>query len=105
MRRSPRTRAAVAHFPYRVAQTASVVSTRPVRFVCLGSLAVLDVRDDAVGIEVHVEPVLVEVTGDHLAGLDDAAVFGEICLAEGLKPLLAGIAHKHTLSLKLKQGQ
>jgi hypothetical protein len=42
------------------------------------------VRNGAVLVEVDVEPVLLKVLGHHHAGLDDARLFWQVSLAEGL---------------------
>ena len=43
------------------------------------------VRDGAVVLDKHVEPVRVKVPGHHAAGLDDARLLRELCLAECLE--------------------
>ena len=49
-------------------------------------------RNRAILLQMHVEPLLPEVLGHHLARLDDAALLGEIFLAEVLADVGPGHA-------------
>lgn len=52
--------------------------------VLYADLAVGDVGDGAVLLEVDVEPVRLEILSDHHARLDDAGLLGKVSLAKGL---------------------
>lgn len=52
-------------------------------------------RDGPVILDVDIEPFRVEVLCHHHAGLDDAALLGEVCLAESL---IMGIGQQESLT-------
>jgi len=45
----------------------------------------VNVRDGAILVDMYVEPILLEVLGNHLAWLDDSALFGKVLFAENLQ--------------------